>query len=1042
MSKDKRASVTAPRLYTIPPDIPFLDILAQSVLNGDLPLACGTPPGKIELTRWTILLPTRRAARALSEAFLRISGDTAMLLPHIQPLGDVDEDALTLSPAPEIGSNNDLALSLPPAIGAMERRLALTKLILSWSRLNAEQAKDEGFRTRATPAQASSLAVQLGALMDTLDTEQVDLGKLEKFVPDQYADHWQMTLDFLKIVTEHWPAHLKEQGVMAPYARRDKLMQAETEKLVSSPPAAPVIAAGSTGTVPATAALLEAVAMLPNGAVVLPGLDMELDEESWEQIAEPVPHPEHPQFGMNQFLARIGITRSDVIALGSGGAEDRTQLLSQALRPAGTTEKWLEFAKDADRDAIAQTLKGVARINAPTEQDEAEVISLLLRHAVDQPGRVAALVTPDRTLARRVSVRLEKWGLRVDDSAGKPLDKTQPGSFMDALAEAAGSGFAPVPLLALLKHPLTRLGRAPGDMRRVARHLELAAFRQAATGKGLSAHRNAVEKIQLQLKNKKRVHPALKRFKADDWKAIEKLLDDLETAVRPLGDKFAHQGGECPLGDLVRAHVQAGEAFASDEEASSATLWRGEAGEALATLFESLLAVEGVGLDISPGDYPDLYRSFVAGISVRPRAPTHPRIHIWGPLEARLQRPDMAVLGGLNEGVWPATPETDPWLSRPMRAGLDLPAPERRIGLSAHDVAQLMGVGEVYLTRAEKVGGAPTVPSRWLLRLDAVLDALDLQKELMPADPWLAWARARDAVDEVVPVNAPAPCPPLEARPTRLSVTRIEAWIANPYAIFARDILKLTRLDELASEPNAALRGTLVHDALMRFTQAHPDKLPTDIAAELMRHANILFAEFGDQARIEAFWRGQLAVFSRWFAATEPARREGVDKVLAEVRGELTLDGGDGFTLSAVADRIDTREDGTLAIYDYKTGSVPSATNIDKILFPQLPLEAGIAHAGGFEGLQATQVSRLAYIRARGYGEGGEECDASKTLSPNDLATEALEYLKNLILAYANEEQPYKALRRENFKNFNQYRYDSYAHLARLQEWQAGGGEE
>lgn len=1038
MSKDKSASVEAPRLYTIPPDIPFLDTLAQAILNGDLPLAGGTPPGKIELTRWTILLPTRRAVRALSEAFLRISGDTAMLLPRIQPLGDVDEDALTLSASPEIGSNGDLALSLPPAIGAMERRLALTKLILSWSRLNAEQAKDEGFRTRATPAQASSLAVQLGALMDTLDTEQVDLGKLEKLVPDQYADHWQMTLNFLKIVTEHWPAHLEEQGVMAPYARRDKLMQAETERLVSSPPAAPVIAAGSTGTVPATAALLEAVAMLTNGAVVLPGLDMELDEESWEQIAEPVPHPEHPQFGMSQFLARIGITRSDVIVLGSGDAEARTRLLSQALRPAGTTEKWLEFAKNADRDAVAKTLKGVARINAPTEQDEAEVISLLLRHAVDQPGRVAALVTPDRTLARRVSVRLEKWGLRVDDSAGKPLDKTQPGSFMDAIAEAAGSGFAPVPLLALLKHPLTRLGRSPGDMRRVARHLELAAFRQPATGRGLSAHRNAVEKVQLLLKNGKRVHPALKRLNPDDWKAIEKLLDDLEIAVEPLGEKFAQHGDECPLGDLVLSHVQAGQAFASDEEASSATLWRGEAGEAMATLFESLLAVKGAGLDISPGDYPELYRSFVAGVSVRPRAPTHPRIHIWGPLEARLQRPDMVVLGGLNEGVWPATPETDPWLSRPMRAGLDLPAPERRIGLSAHDVAQLMGVDEVYLTRAEKVGGAPTVPSRWLLRLDAVLDALNLQDELMPTDPWLAWARGRDSVDEVVPVNAPAPCPPVDARPTRLSVTRIEAWMANPYAIFARDILKLTRLDELAGEPGAALKGTLVHNALMSFTQAHPDKLPDDIAAELMRNANMLFAEFGDQARIEAFWRGQLAVFSRWFAATEPVRREGVEKVLAEVRGELILDVGDGFSLSAVADRIDIREDGSFAIYDYKTGGVPTPRNVDEIKAPQLPLEAVIAQQGGFEGLPEAPATRLSYIRARGYGEGGEERDAGKKLTPDELASEALEHLKNLVAAYASETQPYKALRRTGFD----YRYDDYAHLARLQEWQAGGGEE
>jgi ATP-dependent helicase/nuclease subunit B len=848
-----------------------------------------------------------------------------------------------------------------------------------------------------------------------------------------------MTLEFLKIVTEHWPRHLEEQGLMAPYARRDKLMEAETKRLLSSPPNAPVIAAGSTGTVPATAALLEAVARLPNGAVVLPGLDMDLDEESWDAIAGPVPHPEHPQFGMNQFLTRVGVTRADVMALGSPATGDRTRLISQALRPAGTTQMWLGFAQGADREAMAQALDGVARINAPTEQDEAEVISLLLRNAVEQPGRVAALVTPDRTLARRVSVRLEKWGLDVDDSAGTPLDKTLPGSFMDALGEAWGNDFSPVPLLALLKHPLTRLGRGAGEMRRAARHLELTAFRQPATGKGLKAHREAVKRMRLRLKQRKRVHSALKRLKPEDWKGVDKLLDDLEVAVAPLNELSETH---LSLSELVRAHVRSGEAFASDEGASSAALWRGEAGEALAGLFESLLTAEGVDLEIAPRDYPELYRSFVAGVAVRPRAPTHPRIHIWGQLEARLQRPDMVVLGGLNEGVWPANQETDPWLSRPMRAEIGLPAPERHIGLSAHDVAQLMGVGEVYLTRAEKVGGAPSVPSRWLLRLDAVLDALDLQDALEPQQPWLEWARARDAVDGVEPVPAPAPCPPVSARPKRLSVTRIEAWMANPYAIFARDILKLHKLDDLAGEPGAALKGTLVHDALMRFSQAHPDKLPNDIAAELMSHASVLFKEFGDHARIEAFWRGQLAVFAHWFAATERGRREGVANILAEVPGELILESAEDFTLSAEADRIDKREDGTLAIYDYKTGTVPTPANVDGIKAPQLPLEAVIAQGGGFEDVPAAPVSRLAYIRARGYGEGGEERDAGKKLSPDELAVEALEHLKNLVAAYADEAQPYKALRRAEFRHSAQYRYDDYAHLARLQEWQASGGED
>ncbi|MFQ5625234.1 MAG: double-strand break repair protein AddB [Methyloligellaceae bacterium] len=1036
----KTSSAAAPRLYTIAPDAPFLDTLARAILNGDLPISGGTPPDKLELTGWTILLPTRRAVRALGEAFLKVSGDSALLLPRIRPLGDVDEDALALSSPPELGGDAELALSLPPAIGMTGRRLALMKLILRWSQLLAAERSDEtGYRPRATPAQAASLAVELAALMDSLDAEQVNLDRLAELAPERFADHWRHTIKFLNIVTEHWPRYLEEQGVMAPYARRGALMAAETDRLASHPPGTPVIAAGSTATVPATAALLEAVARLANGAVVLPGLDMALDEESWREIAAPIPHPEHPQFGMQQFLNRLGVTRAEVKILGEkSDSGARAQIISEAMRPARTTEKWLNFANEADIGAMASALEGVTLIEAPSEQDEAEVISLLLRHAASQPDRTAALVTPDRTLARRVSVRLAKWRIEVDDSAGTPLDKTLSGSFMDAVADAAGTRFAPVPLLALLKHPLARLGREAGEIRRIARVLELAAMRQPATAPGFKALRTTMKHTRQGLKDGTLRQPAVERLKNSDWRDAGQLLDDLETAFHPLERLFATPGKTVPLDAFLRAHIQAGEALVADKHGASAALWRGEAGEVLAALFESLLTADTGEMEISGVDYPELYRSFAAGLAVRPRAPKHPRIFIWGPLEARLQRPDMVVLGGLNEGVWPAATESDPWLSRPMRAEIGLPSPERRIGLAAHDVAQLLSTGEVILTRAQKSGGAPTVPSRWLLRLGAVLDSLDLGDALEPVDPWLCWARARDAAEAGAPVPAPAPCPPVSARPTQLSVTRIEKWIANPYEIFARDILGLTKLEELAGEPGPALKGTLVHDALMQFARQYPERLPRDIEAALMRHISALFKQFGGHARIEAFWRGQFANFARWFAATEPGRRAGVSQVIPEVPGTLALKGAQDFTLTARADRIDMRDDGTLAIYDYKTGTVPNQKQVEEIKAPQLPLEAAIAVAGGFEAVPQGPVSRLVYIRARGHGEGGEERDAGKNIAPGELAADALAHLEKLIAAYARETQTYNAMRRPGFD----YRYDDYAHLARVQEWQAGGGAE
>jgi ATP-dependent helicase/nuclease subunit B len=418
---------------------------------------------------------------------------------------------------------------------------------------------------------------------------------------------------------------------------------------------------------------------------------------------------------------------------------------------------------------------------------------------------------------------------------------------------------------------------------------------------------------------------------------------------------------------------------------------------------------------------------------VRPRRQAHPRLHIWGPLEARLQQADVVVLGGLNEGAWPRTEEADAWLNRPMRKEIGLPAPERRIGLAAHDVAQLWGAEKVTITRAERQEGVPTVPSRWLLRLEAVLAGAGVDTGLQSAEPWLAWAQGRDRVEVVKPAPRPTPKPPVEARPRRLSVTRIEDWIANPYAIFARDILGLRPVDPIGGEPDAALRGRLVHDVMQNFAARYPQELPKDIAAELMQLADRLFEEFGAHPSIRAFWRPQLDRFARWFAATEPDRRRGITRSFSEVPGELELEAPAGtFTLRARADRIDLNQNGGLAIYDYKTGQPPTKAAVDGGRAPQLPLEAAIARGGGFRGIESHDVKALRFIWASGGRVPGEERDVSDG-EAGALAEQALAGLRALIEAFDRPETAYEVLRRPGFQA--RYRYDDYAHLARVAEW-------
>ena len=1014
-----------PRLYTILPSAPFLTTLARAILAGDLPAAGGVKPDRLTLPQTTIYLPTRRAARTLREAFLEESGGEALLLPRILALGHADEEEALILDA-ERFEDTDTSLG-KPAIEPTARLIALMRMILTWSR-GAGTAGPAGLQgpLPMTPAQAASLAADLANLMDAADSEEADLGALDTLVPEELAAHWAETVAFLTILTEQWPKFLHEAGLVSPVGRRNALMAQEMKRLAAGSPY-PVIAAGSTGTVPATARLLQTIAQLSNGAVVLPGLDLTLDAESWETLGR---HPEHPQAGMAALLKKLDTTRDDVMPVpGSaprGPEQARLHLASETLRPAETTERWRQaFDGATERPAadLAAALEGLSLVEAPTAHDESEVIALILRGCIEQPDRTAALVTPDRELARRVAARLKDYGLTIDDSAGMPIRRTLPGAFLDLVLAAVESSFAPPDLMALLKHPLARLAAPAGDIRRIARAQERAIFREDYLGRGLAGAAEALRELG----------PKAPLTKAERAEATW-LIEALQAALAPLEDLFGDDGEHHSAATLVQAHAAAAEALARDET-GAVPLWGGDAGEALSVLLSRLIE-EGGGLQLPARSYPSVYRTLLAGQAVRPRRPAHPRLFIWGQMEARLQQPDLMVLGGLNEGSWPKPQEADPWLTHPMRAELGLSSPERRIGLSAHDFAQALGAKSVVLSRALKVEGVPTVPSRWLQRLQALVDAAGLRDALAPTQDWVAWARDRDTIEKFAPAKPPRPCPPVSARPRSLSVTQIERWIANPYEIYARHILKLVPLTPLGTAPDAAMRGSAFHRILNRFTEAYPDALPDDIESALEELGDAVFDTLGDDPSLHAFWRPSFQRFAAWFAATEPGRRANVVRSLPEVSGALTLPSG--FRLTARADRIDETDDRSLVIYDYKTGAPPVPSHVKELYRPQLPLEAAIAQGGGFDALGGARVSGLIYIHASGRGGGGEQQDASKE-SPDVLAALALEKLEALIAHFDSPDTPYEVKRRANAAFAASYRVDDYAHLARVPEWLTEG---
>ncbi|MFQ5954591.1 MAG: double-strand break repair protein AddB, partial [Kiloniellales bacterium] len=683
-----------PTVYSIAPGLPFVDTLAAGILDQ-------AAPEPTALAAYTVLLPTRRACRALADAFLRRAQGRALLLPRLIPLGDLDIDELT----PGAGEDTDLEIGpdLPPAIPALRRQLLLTRLVLKWG-----AAQPDG---PPAPDQAARLAAELARLMDQVQTERLSLAGLARLVPEEYARHWQITLGFLTILTEHWPRVLAEEGCLDPADRRNRVLQAQAEAWRRAPPLGPVIAAGTTGSIPATADLIAVVARLEHGAVVLPGLDRHADAESWAAIHD---EPTHPQHAIARLLGHLGVDREAVAEWpapgmaaeappGSAAGAGRARLVSEAMRPAATSEDWRALAEDG---IASGALDGVTRVDCPGPREEAEVVALIMRQTLDlvEDGRTAALVTFDRELARRVAAALDRWGVQVDDSAGIPLADSAPGAFLRLLAAMLAEGLAPVPLLACLKHPLAAGGRRPAAFRSLARRLERQVLRGPRPEPGFAGLGAAL---------------------GDRDPELSAWIDELSAMTRPLAEALAAEAVD--LERLVAAHVEAAERLAaSHETAGSERLWAGEAGEAAAG-FVAELRQAAAGFPALVGHaYPALLAVLMTGRVVRPRYGRHPRLFIWGPLEARLQQADRLILGGLNEAGWPPEAAADPWLSRPMRLEFGLPPPERRIGLSAHDFAQGFCASQVVLTRAERVEGTPTVPSRWLLRLDAVLAAAGL----------------------------------------------------------------------------------------------------------------------------------------------------------------------------------------------------------------------------------------------------------------------------------------------------------------------------
>ena len=979
-------------VYSIPAGLPFATALADGI---------GNLAGDAEsLARAMIMVPSRRAAQSLRAAFLEIQNGEASLLPRIVPLGDVEDDSPDMLSMPEIDS------LCPPAIDPLKRQLTLARLL-------------RGFTLGGmapTPPQTIMLADSLGRLLDALSNADANPAQLRELLPERFSVHWQDIIALLTILIDRWPMILEEGGVIDAADRRNRLLRLRCDIWRDQRPQDLIIIAGSTGTFASTRELIGCVVDLPNGHVVLPGLD-DAAGDDWQHIRDDAGHPQHQ---LSVLLDSLDMVPGDVLAwphtVGEGAQSSvRRALMRQAFKPAALTADWRQLGSthpDLGRDALA----GLTVLEAPNRATEANIIALAMREVLEEPEKTAALITPDRQLAEAVIAALQRWGIDADDSAGRPLSECGAGGFLMLLVRMIAEDFAPLSALGFLKHPRAAGGMAPADFRKKVRDLERKIWRGYRPAPGIDGILSCLEP-------------------GSDLHVFV----DQHIAV-PLADLCAIWTNAVPtLSSLAGALGGAAERMAScrqledgriDEADGAARAWWGDDGRAAADLLSAMVA-QGGSFEADTASFPHILKTLMDGKTVRPSWPAHPRLSILGPVEARMQSADRLIIGGFNEGNWPPRPETDPWMNAEMRQSAGLLPHNWRSGLSAHDVWMAVCTPDVIVTRALRDGDVVTTPSRWLQRLEAVLAALQITDALDRGDVLKARMSMLAPVPPLVPVGRPAPCPPISARPRTFSATEIDDWISDPYSIYAKRILGLRPLDEIDRAPDAALRGNIVHDALAAFIKAHPKgPLGSDALAELRAFGRRCFEPFWQISSVRVFWWPAFELMSAWFIETEGRRRADLAHSHVEIDGDIPIEAPAGpAAVKARADRIDQMQDGGLAVLDYKTGSVPTVSEVEAGRRTQLLTEAVIAAHGGFAGIDAASVIAMQYWKLAGRRD---EAGRIVNVMPDGWTADAArDSLAALFTSFDNPATAYASLPDPSVR----LPFARYDHLSRVDEW-------
>jgi ATP-dependent helicase/nuclease subunit B len=966
-------------------NVPFGNDLCDATAS--LILQAGTTD-PLSVSNNILLLPNNRAVKAMSEAFVRHAAP-GLLLPRMVTVGDLALDE-ALGPLLDPVSVDE---NLWPVIGTLDRVFLLARLV----------AKNRPKGQAISSAEALRLARKLADMVDELEIEQVDFGRFADVgIEADLAGHWQSSYGQLLEILPAYCAELSRRKLLGPAERRNRLLGRLEQRLAESPPSVPIIAAGITTSAKAIARLLRRIARLPQGKVILPGLDLDMDDGQWaalshvaEDEGERKPRRNievHPQFHLKHLLDQMGVGRSEVDVIPTAMTTRAHYAITDIFCLPEQSAGW------RDLPAARKKMPHVSLVEAADSAEEAKTIAVHVRGALEQAGQRIAVITPDRELAVRIAAQLRRWGVEVDDSAGTPLLQTPHGTLVLALVEAIASRFSATSILAIAKHPLVRAGEGRLAWLESARSLDLE-LRGPPEGVGLSA-------IMAGLLAKRKRNEATIAW----WSEFSRTLEPLDTV--------SHAG----FATLLEAIQNVA------SELTDGSIWRGANGRELGRIWEEISSCDlsAIG-SADPAAIVAIFTELFSGAVVRPPYGGHPRVAIYGLLEARLQQADIVICAGLNETTWPQIAQPDPWLAPAIRRHLGLATLDRNIGLSANDLATALGARHVLLTRAKRDRSGPTVASRFLLRIKALLAA-----QLATDGQMLALAQQLDMPSRVVPFAIrPEPAPNAEQRRVAISITDFDQLKSDPYSFYAKRILGLRVLEPVDADPSYAWRGTLVHDILEKWF-----KEDGCTAEKLIERADALLTNKTLDPLLRALWQPRIASGLRWIA--EETRRllqeDGRTLVVAEESGTIELL---GVPVKGRADRIDRLADGSLVIIDYKTGVPPQPKQVNAGFALQLGLVGYMAEQAAIKGVsgQAGQFEywSLAKNKDRGFGYIGVPTSAKPSDSkqkPEDFVGFAKVQAEEALRAWILGSEAFIAKLHPEFAN-----YGDYDQLMRLQEW-------